>query len=244
MTAAAEASGNPNIEIVNMLTRVALRRNNHGYPCDFVAQVLAATAANAGGPDQLLAGRACSWEKEHLGSLLTGTMGDRPQDWLRFRTEPLAVPLNVAQLIQSGDQHPGLLRLDDAIAAVENRYAATDDDQELKACGAEVDAVTAGYTVGYRSYTERFMQAVEAAAADLGLPVRVAVKVDDDPHSAWWTTKPAVSNPAMSGGDPLTFSSGAARTMPWSLPTLTFGWTDPFTSFMPELMHPRKERDS
>ena len=87
------------VEVVRALTQVARRCNSRGEPidfADFIARVVAATAANVGGPDQLLAGRSGSWEASYLASLLQGTMGDRPVDWLWFRTEPLIVPLNIA----------------------------------------------------------------------------------------------------------------------------------------------------
>ena len=87
-----------------------------------------------------------------MGSLLEGTMGYQPQDWLTFRTEPVVVTLNVAELIESGERHPGLLGLYDAIAAVEVRYESIEDEQELEACGIEVAAVTVRYADTYRRY--------------------------------------------------------------------------------------------
>ena len=210
------------VEVVRTLTQVARRRNNLGEPCDFadvLAGALAATAANIGGPDELLAGRPGSWEASFLGSLLEGTMGYQPQDWLTFRTQPVVVPLNVAELIERGDRHPGLLGLYDAIAAVEVRYESTEDERELEACGMEVAAVAVRYADAYRGYGERFTRAVQAVAADMGLRVDATAMVDDRPESNWWA-EPAVSNPVPYDGDELVFQLWSEAHAAVSLPNV------------------------
>ena len=131
-------------------------------------------------------------------------MSDRPGDWLWFRTEPLIVPLNVAELIEGCDRHPGLAGLDDAIATIEERYASTDDDHELDACDSQIDAAIARYTDAYRSYGERFTSIVRKVVDEMGLPVRVSVAVDHDPRSEWWAD-PSISNPVIYAGDELVF---------------------------------------
>jgi hypothetical protein len=97
-------------EAVSVLTRAAQRSLSDTASLDFagfLAEVLAATAANVDGPDLLLAARPGSWEASHVDALLRGTMGDDRDDWLTLRTQPLAITLNVAELIEGGDLHPG-----------------------------------------------------------------------------------------------------------------------------------------
>ena len=178
------------IQAVRALTRAALRRD-HLEPCDFadfLAQVLAATAANVGGPDRLLAGRPGSWETDALACLLNGTMGDEPDRWLSYRTEPLVVPLNVAELVESGDWHPGLLGLDDATAAADHKQDSGVTDNVATPGDADIDEVTTRYTSEYRRYADRFAKAVQDAAAQIHhLTVEVVITADPDPLSAWWS---------------------------------------------------------
>ena len=207
MTAGEHAADNPFVEVVNILTRVARRRDSRGEQCDFadfLAGILAATAANVGGPEALLAGRPGSWEASYLDSLLEGTMGDRPEEWQRFRTEPIVVPLNIAELIESGDHHPGLAGLDDVIEAIEDRYETDEFDHEHSAYHVEIGAAVARYTEAYRSYGARFEAAVREAADTRGVGVEVVVEIDDDPQSRWWADE-VRSNPLQWDGDELIF---------------------------------------
>ncbi|HET9873202.1 MAG TPA: hypothetical protein VFP89_11500 [Propionibacteriaceae bacterium] len=185
-------------EAVNVLTRAAQRSMSHTAPLDFagfLAEVLAATAANVGGPDLLLAARPGSWEASHVDALLRGTMGDDPNNWLPLRTEPLAISLNVAELIESGDMHPGLLGLDAAADKVSARYESAVEDQTLDAWDAEIDALTNRYADEYRRYADRFTVAARAAARIRGLSVDIVVTVDADPASAW-RRESKVTNPS------------------------------------------------
>lgn len=207
MTEGRLAADSPLVDIVNALTRVARRRDSHGEPCDFsnfLASVLAATAANVGGPGTLLAGRHGSWEASHFACLLEGTLGDEPAEWQRYRTEPVVVPLNIAELIESGDHHPGLAGLDDVIEAIEDRHESDEPDHEPLAYQAEIDIAVAHYTEAYRSYGSRFEAAVREAAAARGVAVEVVVDVDDDPYSRWWADE-VRSNPRQWAGDELIF---------------------------------------
>lgn len=203
MTGIPSAQDDAYYEIVRLLTQVARRSDPDGQRRDFagfLALVVASTAANVGGPDRLLADRSGSWEACHLDGLLRGTMGDQPDDWTRLRTEPLAVPLNVAELVEDGVQHPGLLGLDDAMAVIEARYLDTEDEALLEQCDSEVGAVITRYAGAYRDYGERFDRAVREAASALHLPVAVTVKVDHNPQSEWWAGE-AVRNPWLYGDD-------------------------------------------
>jgi len=185
-------------EAISVLTRAAQRSLSLTASLDFagfLAQVLAATAANVGGPDLLLAARPGSWEPSHVDALLRGTMGDDPDDWLPLRTEPLAISLNVAELVEGGDLHPGLLGLDAAVDEVGARYELAVEDEALDAWDTEVDALTNRYVEEYRRYADRFTAAARAAARIRGLSVDVVVTVDADPVSAWWRES-TVTNPS------------------------------------------------
>lgn len=174
-------------DAARILTQATGRQNPDGSTCDFadfLTQALASTAANLGGPSRLLAGRPGSWEAELLGSLVYGTMSDDPDAWLRYRTEPVVVSLNVAELIEDSHQHPGLLGLGDALTACDDRHETTNETDAYKHL---LQAITARYTETYREYGERFAHAVRAAAATMGrLQVPVEVRADTDPSSRWW----------------------------------------------------------
>jgi hypothetical protein len=116
----------------------------------FLAQVLASTAANVGGPDRLLASRPGSCEAGQVDALLRGTIGEDPDDWLPLRTQPLAIALNVAELVESGDLHPGLLGLPAAVNEVGVRYEPAVEDEALDAWDTEIDALTNHYVGKYR----------------------------------------------------------------------------------------------
>jgi hypothetical protein len=223
VTAAGQTQHDLYIETVQVLTRAARRRDYHGEPCDFagfLAQVLAATAANVGGPDKLLAGRPGSWEAGYLESLLQGTMGDEQDGWLSFRTEPLVVPLNVAELNEKGDRHLGLRGLNEAIVAVDRKYESVESDEAPNVWSDEVVQVTTRYRDGYRRYAERFASAVRDAAAQIpGTHVEVVITVDADPLSAWWSDL-AINNPNRDGGDELVFELWSAAHDAVALPNV------------------------
>ena len=170
---------------------------------DFLAQVLASTAANVGGPDRLLARRPGSWEASHLDALLRGTVGEEPDSWWAYRTEPLIVPLNVAELIEGGGLHPGLLGLDDAIDAVGQHYdSATCDDAALDAWDAEIDILINRYKAAYRAYAEQFAFTATAAGQAMNPPIEVSVTIDASPTSRWWDPA-TIANPSEYESDDL-----------------------------------------
>ena len=115
---------------IAVLTRAATMSGSDGTPdfADFLAHVLAATAANVGGPDQLVAGRPGSWESSYIDGLVRRTMGDRLDDWTWFRTQPVVIPLNVAELIEDELHHPGLMGLGEALENFDRRLDTLSDD--------------------------------------------------------------------------------------------------------------------
>ena len=166
-------------DAVNLMTAAARRHDSRGHQTDFaefIAHVLAATAANLGGPDYLLAGRPESWEAELVHSLVQGTMGDDPASWLQHRTEPLTVALNVAELIETHPDHVELLGLDDAVEGVLDHYPFEDIDgtpipqTSHKALAADLDAIDIRYRVEYRLYADDFTATINREAERLHLP--------------------------------------------------------------------------
>lgn len=66
--------------------------SEHREPVDFAeiaCYVITATAANAGGVEQLLAGRPGSWEADYIRQIVLSVAGDDPAELFRYRTEPL-----------------------------------------------------------------------------------------------------------------------------------------------------------
>ena len=177
-------------EAIRALTRAARESTSSADGldfADFLAHVLASTAANVGGPDHLLARRPGSWEASHLEALLRGTVGDEPDNWWTYRTEPLVVSLNVAELIEASDLHPGLLGLDNAIDTVGSRYeSASCDDAALDAWDAEIDMVVNRYKTEYQAYAARFALAATTAGQAMSPPIEVQVVSDANPTSQWW----------------------------------------------------------
>jgi hypothetical protein len=66
---------------------------------EFVTQALAGAAANVGGIETALAGRAGSWEAGYVRALLSSTVGEDEQQLLRYRTEPIAVDVFVDEIL-------------------------------------------------------------------------------------------------------------------------------------------------
>jgi len=201
----------------------------------FLAQVLAATAANVGGPECLLAGRPGSWEASHVDALLRGTVGDEPDSWQAYRTEPLVITLNVAELIESTDHHPGLFGLDDAIDSAGLRYeAAADDEAALNAWGAEIETLAGRYKAEYRDYADRFGTAAQAAGEALALPVEVVVVTDANPTSTWWSES-AIVNPTDFDADELAMAIWQAAHDSVALPNVEI-------KFVPAIVQPAPGR--
>jgi len=193
-------------DAVAALTRAALRRSPNGTPCDFgdfLAHVLAATAANVGGPDRLIAGRPGSWESSYVAGLVRGTTGDQPDDWAWFRTQPVVVPLNVAELIEDELHHPGLMGLGEALENFDKRCQPIDGD-DVEDWDRGIETITARYTDEYRLYAERFATAARCLADRIpSLTADVYIEADTDPNSHWWSTA-TINNPYGRSGDQLT----------------------------------------
>ena len=175
---------------IKIITEAArLRPTEDGGPdmADFVAHVVSAGAANVGGPELFLAGRLESWEANLVRELINGTIGYDPGRWQTYRTEPIKMTLNVAELIETHDLHPGLLGLQDAVDKACARVWVGLDDNDC--ADARVDeakgALELRYSTEYRLYAERFRHTVRTLADEMGLPA-IEFELDADPGSPWW----------------------------------------------------------
>lgn len=65
----------------------------------FVTEALAGATANAGGINNILAGRPGSWEAAHIRDTLVSTVGHDESDLMRHRTEPVDIVLKPEQIL-------------------------------------------------------------------------------------------------------------------------------------------------
>jgi hypothetical protein len=194
-------------DAVAALTAAVRLRRDDGEPddfADFLAQVLAAVAANVGSVERVTAGRPGSWEADLVHRLVFGTVGDDPAWLYGHRTEPVVVPLNVDQVrleahwhgeagaVEDPDEVAG--RLVDAVPAPDtaedeawDNYAAFED--------AQYEAVRARYRAAYQGYADRFTAAVHTAATGLGLTVPVRVEACAELDAAGATGRPVNPDP-------------------------------------------------
>ena len=145
--------------------------------------------------NQLVAGRPGSWESSHVDGLVRGTMGSRPDDWSWFRTQPIVIPLNVAELIEDERHHPGLMGLGEALENFDRHFDTLTNDTVVDAWDHGIETITARYTAEYRLYAERFTATVRHLGNQVpGLTADVYVEADADPNSHWWSGS-TINNP-------------------------------------------------
>lgn len=185
-------------QLTHLLTRVARHTLAEGHCTDFaevITRSMAAAAANVGGPDIFLSGRPGSWESSSVACLLGGAMGQDSSHWASLRTEPLVIPLNVAERVEDSALHPGLVGLTDARDRLDDRSSdAVDDDPRAGDYDFELADLERRYSLTFATYAARFRCAVSAVVEELGLDA-VDTAVDADPEVAWWCTE-SIRNPA------------------------------------------------
>lgn len=102
-------------------------------------------------------------------------------------TESVTLSLNVAELIEDPDLHPGLVGLYEAEDKLDASFGDhSDQDQLTHAHEAALNDLDRRYTESYVLYVQRFVAAVESVAVDRNLRLPPQVFVDHDPQSAWW----------------------------------------------------------
>lgn len=171
---------------------------------DFLASVLAAVAANLGDVDLVTAGRPGSWEADLVDQLVRNTVGVGQERLLAHRTDPVVVPLNVAQLVEDSGCLVSFFEAEQAVSFAPDLDEATRDHAWEQLLGRYQDA--------YEAYARAFTQAVVAEALTVdglavpsadgapGLRVPVAVQAITDPDLPWGLV---VENPTEWEGDPL-----------------------------------------
>lgn len=164
---------------------------------DFLASALASVVANVGSLDRLIAGRPGSWESAILTQLASGSVGIDPtiEELAPWRTEPVVVRLNVAQLVAESrldaapvDREGMLLDFDDAVAALPDPWADGREptDEEVARWEAAQDALRHRYAEAFAAYAERFTAAALDVAHAMHLTVPVDVQASTDPEATWW----------------------------------------------------------
>lgn len=185
---------NQAVEILTAAVRLEHPRHGTVDFADFLTAALRATAANLGDPHALTAGRPGSWESAALSELVHGTIGSNPTmfDLAQFRTEPIQVTLNVAELVLVEAGSPGAPKShDDAV------YEAGDNDDLAT-------EISHQYVEAYSDYAERFTAAVQAEAGKHpGLSDLVTVTVDTNITTTGTLDAPGVENPIEGDSDPL-----------------------------------------
>lgn len=181
-------------EAVRVFTRAAEYAQRHSETFDFprfVGQVFVTTAANLGGTEQLVGRDTESWEAHHVAAL---SWTHYPEANPPYGPSPVVVPINVAEIVENDELHPGLLSLDAAIDEIGDRYAAASRTHELDAWDDEIVAVESRYHREYVAYVDRFAAAAEVASHELGYEAGVYIAADTNPSSCWWNES-ALVNP-------------------------------------------------
>lgn len=171
---------------------------------DFLASALGAVAANLGTVDLVTAGRPGSWESSLVEQLIHGTVGYDDALLLERRTEPVVVPLNVAQLVEETGCLLSFFEAEELVPFSLDVDPITQD--------TEWERVRARYLDLYEAYAQRFTEAVlthaltidglVVPATDGGTPtlrVSVGVRAETDPEQSWGP----VENPLEWEGDPV-----------------------------------------
>lgn len=126
-------------------------------------------------------------------------MGECPDQWWALMTDAVTVNLNVAELIENSDLHPGLAALGQAESLLDTAF----EDHVKDRDGAYFTALTTlrkRYTDSYKLYAERFAAAVQGIAINLKLPIPPQVIAETDPQSAWWEES-VIHNPTLDDSD-------------------------------------------
>ena len=117
---------------------------------DFLAEALAAVAANVGGRETLLAGRPGSWEADLVRQLLAGTVGYEDEHLWSRRTDPVNITLYVEEIVS-----------------------------ELSWSPTEGDRTTMDYYASAQEISRRY-EAADAESPELYTPERVWTYVRND----------------------------------------------------------------
>lgn len=190
---------------------------------DFLASALAAVAANLGDVELVTAGRPGSWESDLVDQLVRNTVGFGQELLLAHRTDPVVVPLNVAQLVEDSGCMVSFFEAEQALPFSLDLDENTQD--------TEWERLRVRYLDAYETYAGAFTAAVQAQAltiAGLTVPsveggapelrVPVGVQAITDPDLPWGLV---VENPLEWEGDPLVWQLWQYAVDTVGLPQLT-----------------------
>lgn len=194
MTSTSDAEQDLLADAVRALTRAAQYAQTHRETFDFprmVGESLAATSAAVGGAEHLIGKDGESWEAHHVAAL---SWTYYPEPARAHGPSPVIIPVNVAEIVENDELHPGLLSLDAAIDRIGDRYATIKDSHDLDAWDDEIHTVESRYHREYLTYVDRFAAAAGAASRKLGLDAGVYIAADTNPSRCWWNDD-ALLNP-------------------------------------------------
>jgi len=160
---------------------------------EFVTLALAGAAANAGGIEDVLAGRPGSWEADQVRQLLICTVGHDEQQLLEHRTEPVVVEVFVDEIMvdlgmwkaydnaqqELTRRYADLARATMADQAHGPRALAVAQEQQLDETADLEERLEAQRLRDWTEYGQALKTGIEAAARRRpGLRVPVIVKLD------------------------------------------------------------------
>lgn len=160
---------------------------------EFVTLALAGAAANAGGIENVLAGRPGSWEADHVRQLLISTVGHDEQQLPEHRTEPVVVDVFVDEIMvdlgmwraydnaqqELTRRYADLTSATMAEQAHEPRALAVAREQQLDELAALEERLEAQRLLDWAEYGQALKTGIEAAARRRqGLRVPVVVNLD------------------------------------------------------------------
>lgn len=128
---------------------------------DFLVSTIRATAANLGDIHELTAGRPGSWESAMLADMAQGAAGQDPADLTQYRTEPIAVTLNIAQLVEGNhdDRKGTIAPFDMAVDDLPSTNTQTDWDHRQAQLRQRYEAL-------FTEYGQAFTAAINNIARD------------------------------------------------------------------------------
>lgn len=160
---------------------------------EFVTLALAGAAANAGGIENVLAGRPGSWEADHVRQLLISTVGHDEQQLPEHRTDPVVVEVFVDEIMvdlgmwkaydnaqqELSRRYADLASATMAEQAHEPRALPVAQEQQLDELADLEERLEAQRLRDWAEYGRALKTGVEAAAQRRpGLRVPVVVKLD------------------------------------------------------------------
>jgi hypothetical protein len=157
---------------------------------EFATHAVAGAAANLGGIEELLVGRAGSWEAHYVRELLTAAVGHDEQYLHGYRTEPLTVRVHVDDVLTDLgyadlyylDADIELNRREDAIYADAPAGLTVEQEAALTQLEQLRDRVDAQRRAEWTTYGAAFAENVRRVAAETlpGLAVPVEVVIEHD----------------------------------------------------------------